>query len=148
MHRKTENLLYSAGGLVAAFLILALLNFVLGAARWRIDLTQGKLYTLSEGTRAVLGKLEFPVKIRLYFSQSDIPLPIKAYGRRVEDVMSPQPVTIAPDASPMPTPAPIPMARSSSSPKTLPTARTSAASTRSSASATLPPSSWSRKSRA
>ena len=88
MHKKTESLLYSAGGLVAAALILVLLNFVLGAVRGRIDLTQGKLYTLSEGTRAVLGKLESPVKIRLYFSQSDIPLPIKAYGRRVEDLLA------------------------------------------------------------
>ena len=88
MHKKTENLLYSTGGLVAAFLILVLLNFVLGAVRGRIDLTQGKLYTLSEGTRAVLGKLESPVKIRLYFSQSDIPLPVKAYGRRVEDLLA------------------------------------------------------------
>src|SRR5216683_1056718 len=88
MHKKTENLLYSAGGLVAAALILVLLNFVLGAVRWRIDLTQGKLYTLSEGTRAVLGKLESPVKIRLYFSQNEIPLPIKAYGRRVEDLLA------------------------------------------------------------
>jgi len=88
MHKKTESLLYSAGGLVAAALILVLLNFVLGAVRGRIDLTQGTLYTLSEGTRAVLGKLESPVKIRLYFSQSDIPLPIKAYGRRVEDLLA------------------------------------------------------------
>ena len=88
MHKKTESLLYSGGGLVAAALILVLLNFVLGAARGRIDLTQGALYTLSEGSRAVLGKLESPVKIRLYFSQSDIPLPIKAYGRRVEDLLT------------------------------------------------------------
>src|SRR5437870_6655400 len=88
MHKKTESLLYSAGGLVAAALILVLLNFVLGAVRGRIDLTQGKLYTLSEGTRAVLGKLESPVKIRLYFSQSEVPLPIKAYGRRVEDLLA------------------------------------------------------------
>src|SRR6266853_1743721 len=88
VHKKTESLLYSGGGLVAAALILVLLNFVLGAARGRIDLTQGALYTLSEGSRAVLGKLESPVKIRLYFSQSDIPLPIKAYGRRVEDLLA------------------------------------------------------------
>jgi len=88
MHKKTESLLYSAGGLVAALIILVLLNLVLGAARGRIDLTQGKLYTLSEGTRAVLGKLESSVKIRLYFSQSDIPLPIKAYGRRVENLLA------------------------------------------------------------
>src|SRR2546428_8865375 len=90
MQKKTENLLYSGGGLVAAFVILVLLNLVLGAARGRIDLTQGKLFTLSEGTRAVLAKLESPVKIRLYFTQGDagVPLPIKAYGRRVEDLLA------------------------------------------------------------
>ena len=90
MRKKTENLLYSGGGLVAAFVILVLLNLVLGAARGRIDLTQGKLFTLSEGTRTVLSKLESPVKIRLYFTQGDAgaPLPIKAYGRRVEDLLA------------------------------------------------------------
>src|SRR5882672_3768734 len=89
MNRKTENFLYSTGGLLAAFLVLLLINFVLGAARGRIDLTQGKLYTLSEGTRSVLGKLEAPVKIRLYFTQgAEVPLPIKAYGRRVEDMLA------------------------------------------------------------
>ena len=89
MDKKTEKLLYSTGGLVAAFVIVVLVNFILGAARWRIDLTQGKLYTLSEGTRSVLGKLEGPVKIRLYFSQgTEVPLPIKAYGRRVEDMLA------------------------------------------------------------
>src|SRR5712691_9932085 len=90
MQKKTENLLYSGGGLVAAFVILILINLVLGAARGRIDLTQGKLFTLSEGTRAVLSKLESPVKIRLYFTQGDAgaPLPIKAYGRRVEDLLA------------------------------------------------------------
>ncbi len=90
MQKKTENLLYSAGGLAAAFMILVLLNLVLGAVRGRIDLTQGKLYTLSDGTRAVLDKLQAPVKIRLYFTQSDnnVPLPIKSYGRRVEDLLA------------------------------------------------------------
>lgn len=89
MNKKTENFLYSTGGLLAAFLVLLLVNFVLGAARGRIDLTQGKLYTLSQGTRSVLGKLEAPVKIRLYFSQgAEVPLPIKAYGRRVEDMLA------------------------------------------------------------
>jgi ABC-type uncharacterized transport system involved in gliding motility auxiliary subunit len=89
MDRRTENFLYSGGGLIAVFAILVLLNLVLGAPRARLDLTQGKLYTLSDGTRSVLGKLEGPVKIRLYFSQgADVPLPVKAYGRRVEDMLA------------------------------------------------------------
>jgi ABC-type uncharacterized transport system involved in gliding motility auxiliary subunit len=89
MNKKTENFLYSTGGLVAAFAVILLMNFVLAAVRGRIDLTQDKLYTLSQGTRSVLGKLEAPVKIRLYFSQgAEVPLAIKAYGRRVEDMLA------------------------------------------------------------
>ena len=90
MQRKYETLLYSAGGLAVVFFILLLLNLVLGAVRGRIDLTQGKLYTLSDGTHAVLDKLRAPVKIRLYFTQGDneVPLAIKAYGRRVEDLLA------------------------------------------------------------
>jgi gliding motility-associatede transport system auxiliary component len=88
--RKYETFLYSAGGLAAIFVILLLVNFVLGALPARIDLTQGRLYTLSGGTREVLAKLEAPVKLRLYFSQSDanVPLSIKAYGRHVEDLLA------------------------------------------------------------
>src|SRR5262245_11904735 len=89
MNKKTQNFLYSTGGLIAVLLVVLLVNFVLGAARGRVDLTQGRLYTLSEGTRSVLAKLEAPVKIRLYFSQgAEVPLPIKAYGRRVEDMLT------------------------------------------------------------
>jgi ABC-type uncharacterized transport system involved in gliding motility auxiliary subunit len=89
MQKKYENLFYSAGGLVAAFIILVLLNFVLGAVKGTIDLTEGKLYTLSEGTRSVLANVPAPVKIRLYFTQGDnnVPLALKAYGRRVEDLL-------------------------------------------------------------
>jgi ABC-type uncharacterized transport system involved in gliding motility auxiliary subunit len=90
MQKRTEGLIYSAGGLVAGFVILLLLNFVLGTVRGRIDFTQGKLHTLSEGTYAVLEKLQSPVRVRLYFSQSEsgVPLPMKAYGRRVEDLLA------------------------------------------------------------
>ena len=35
----------------------------------RLDLTEDKLYTISEGTRKVLGGLAEPVKVRLYFSK-------------------------------------------------------------------------------
>src|SRR3990172_4982074 len=89
MLKKYQTILYSSGGIVAIFVILVLANFVLGAVKQRIDLTEGALYTLSEGTRGVIGKLDSPVKIRFYFSQSDagVPLALKAFGRRVEDLL-------------------------------------------------------------
>lgn len=55
----------------------------------RVDLTQAKSYTLSEGTREVLKKLQAPITIRFYFSQSEagMPLVLKGYGRRVQDLL-------------------------------------------------------------
>ena len=88
-NKRLEATLYSAGGIVAVLLILILANFVLGAFKQRVDLTEGKLYTLSQGTHSILGKLDGPVRIRYYFSQGDanVPLPLKAFGRRVEDLL-------------------------------------------------------------
>ena len=88
--KKYESLIYSAVGVVAVFVILLLLNFVIGAMRTRVDLTEGGLYTLSQGTRSILGKLDAPVKIRFYYSQGEqnVPLPIKGFARRVEDLLA------------------------------------------------------------
>ncbi len=88
-NKRLEATLYSAGGIIAVLLIIILANFVLGAFKQRVDLTEGKLYTLSQGTHSILGKLDGPVRIRYYFSQGDanVPLPLKAFGRRVEDLL-------------------------------------------------------------
>ncbi|GJM04118.1 MAG: hypothetical protein DHS20C09_01090 [marine bacterium B5-7] len=56
---------------------------------WRIDLTESKLFTLSEGTKNILGNLEEPVQLDFYFSQkamSDFPLLVN-YGARVRDML-------------------------------------------------------------
>jgi ABC-type uncharacterized transport system involved in gliding motility auxiliary subunit len=55
----------------------------------RVDLTQAKSYTLSEGTRELLKKIQAPITIRFYFSQSEagMPLVLKGYGRRVQDLL-------------------------------------------------------------
>ena len=41
----------------------------------QFDLTEGRVYTLSSGTKAVVGKLEAPVKVRLYYSQGSSAVP-------------------------------------------------------------------------
>ena len=89
MLKNYQTVFYSTGGVAAVFVILVLANFVLGVVNQRIDLTEGGIYTLSAGTRGVIAKLESPVKIRFYFSQSDasVPLALKAFGRRVEDLL-------------------------------------------------------------
>ena len=62
------------------------------AQRARLDLTQEKAYTLSAGTRAILKKLDTPVTIRFYCTQSESATPetvfLKGYARKVEDLLA------------------------------------------------------------
>jgi ABC-type uncharacterized transport system involved in gliding motility auxiliary subunit len=88
--KSTERWLYSVGGVAAVFVALVALNYILGLVPARIDLTEGRLYTLSDGTRKVLGKLEAPVKIRFYFNQNDpnVPVALRVFAGRVEDLLN------------------------------------------------------------
>jgi ABC-type uncharacterized transport system involved in gliding motility auxiliary subunit len=53
-------------------------------------LTKEKSFTLSPGTRAVLTRLDSPVELRFYYSQSEsrVPSQFKTYAKRVEDLLS------------------------------------------------------------
>ena len=93
MQKKSlETFLYSIGGVIAMALILVAVNVILSGARQRVDLTQEKAYTLSDGTRAILAKLDTPVKVRFYCSQSAAATPqsvfLKSYARKVEDLLA------------------------------------------------------------
>jgi ABC-type uncharacterized transport system involved in gliding motility auxiliary subunit len=90
MQKSTERWLYSIGGVIAVFIAIVALNFILGVTPVRVDLTEGKLYTLSDGTRKALGKLEAPVRVRFYFNQGAdyVPVPIRAFAGRVEDLLN------------------------------------------------------------
>ena len=88
--KPAETLLYSTGGVLALLAILVAINFIASAIRVRADLTQGSVYTLSDGTRAVLSKLEAPVRVRFYYTQgsSAVPVGLKTFASRVEDLLS------------------------------------------------------------
>src|SRR5437588_2013191 len=93
MQKKSlETILYSTVGIIAMLAILIVFNFIAGAARTRMDLTQEKAYTLSAGTRAILKKLDTPVKIRYYCTQGSEASPdtvfLKTYAKRVEDLLA------------------------------------------------------------
>ncbi len=91
MQKKTlETLLYSAGGVIALAAIVVAVNFLTSAFNARIDLTHGSVYTLSPGTKAILSKLEAPVKIRFYYTQGGnaVPVGLKTFAKRVEDLLS------------------------------------------------------------
>jgi len=93
MQKKSlETILYSTAGVVVMLVILIVLNFIAGTARARLDLTQEKAFTLSAGTRAILKKLDTPVTIRFYCTQSESATPetvyLKSYARKVEDLLA------------------------------------------------------------
>jgi ABC-type uncharacterized transport system involved in gliding motility auxiliary subunit len=88
MQKKYEHVVYSAVGLVALALILVALNYLISRVPARIDLTDGKLYTLAEGTKKILRNLQTPVKVKLYMSQGEgVPVPLRGFAQRVDDLL-------------------------------------------------------------
>ncbi len=77
-------------------LILALVAFIAlnifannSFTSWRLDVTENRLFTLSDGTINILGKLQEPVTLRLFLSEqqlSGIP-ELKSYSDRVRDML-------------------------------------------------------------
>jgi ABC-type uncharacterized transport system involved in gliding motility auxiliary subunit len=56
---------------------------------WRIDLTDNQLYTLSDGTRRILEKIDEPINLYFYFSDratENIPS-LRSYANRVRELL-------------------------------------------------------------
>jgi ABC-type uncharacterized transport system involved in gliding motility auxiliary subunit len=68
---------------------LILVNYLASSIPARLDTTAEKIYTLSPGTQALLGKLEEPVELDLYFSRSatTLPVAVKNYADRVLEML-------------------------------------------------------------
>ncbi len=80
------------GGLAGVLLLLGILiafNAVIRPMRLRADVTQDKLYTLSSGTKQLLGDLDRDVTLKFYFSKSNdrLPIPLKNFAGRVRDLL-------------------------------------------------------------
>jgi ABC-type uncharacterized transport system involved in gliding motility auxiliary subunit len=83
--------LFGVGGLAAALVALVSINTISNATLRgvRADLTENKLYTITDGTRNILRNLEDPITVRFYFSEkiaTRIPT-YKAYGIRVRELL-------------------------------------------------------------
>ena len=89
--KQFETLLYSAVGVAAMFVLLAGFNVISAALKQRIDLTREKAYTLSAGTKAILKKIDTPVKIRFYCTRAENATPetvfMRNYAQQVEDLL-------------------------------------------------------------
>jgi ABC-type uncharacterized transport system involved in gliding motility auxiliary subunit len=93
MQKKSlETVLYSTVGVIVMAVILIAFNVITSSIRTRVDLTKEKAYTLSEGTRELLGRLDTPVKVRFYCTQTDASTPhtvlLNSYARKVEDLLA------------------------------------------------------------
>jgi ABC-type uncharacterized transport system involved in gliding motility auxiliary subunit len=90
MTTKKKGLM-PAASLVLLAVLFAVLT-VLSARLFsgvRLDLTQDKLYTLSEGTQNILAGLEEPVKLYRFFSEEpsrELPQ-IRSYAKRVDELL-------------------------------------------------------------
>lgn len=87
MNKKS---LYSSFGLsaigIALLIGVLLISFLPG---FRIDLTEDKLFSLSDGTRNIVGSLDQPVDLLFFYSVSateDVPQ-IRSYGNRVQELL-------------------------------------------------------------
>jgi ABC-type uncharacterized transport system involved in gliding motility auxiliary subunit len=89
MKGKFDSLLYSVVGLAAVLIIIVALNLLGGFFKFRSDLTENKLYTLSDGTKKILDKLDTDVVVRFYFSKDNasVPVPLRTYAQEVQDLL-------------------------------------------------------------
>lgn len=84
--------LISLGALAAAIAIFFAVNIVAGRAltSTRLDLTDGKLHTLSKGSKSIAASLQEPISLTLYLTPqttSDAPQ-VQAYTQRVKELLN------------------------------------------------------------
>ena len=85
--KNVEAILYSTAGVAAMFVVLLAFYVVTSSFKARVDLTADKAYTLSDGTRRILAKLDSPVTLRYYCSQAEMPPELKPYAQEIEDLL-------------------------------------------------------------
>lgn len=91
MKLMVKNRLVSGTGVLLATCLFVSVVILANTAltTWRIDLTENKLFTLSDGTINILKNLEEPIQLDFYFSKKgmvDFPL-LANYGSRVRDML-------------------------------------------------------------
>jgi len=72
MMNKTDRSRLALGGLALAALMFLAVNMFSNATfrALQLDMTEGRLFTLSDGTRKVLSKIDEPIRMRLFFSSN------------------------------------------------------------------------------
>ena len=87
MNRK----LLTVTGLIAAALLFLAVNILANAGlrHVRLDLTEGRLFTLSDGSKNIMRSIKEPILLRLFFSErlsNEVPA-LKLYANRVRELL-------------------------------------------------------------
>ena len=86
--KNIETFLYSTAGVAIMLVVLLAFYVVTSAFKDRVDLTAEKAFTLSPGTKRILGKLDSRVTIRFYCTQGGaMPPSLRTYAQHVEDLL-------------------------------------------------------------
>lgn len=87
---KNISFLFSAAGVLIMVVVVVAVCMIANVVKVRLDFTENKLFTLSQGTKDILQSLDTPVELRFYCSQggSDAAqLFVKNYSRNVDDLL-------------------------------------------------------------
>ena len=96
MKKETKLNVYvnSLIGVVVIFIGLVLFNTITAQLKFKADLTEGDLFTLSEGSKKLLKDLKEEgdgsvLEIRFYLTQGEkgVPVFVSEHGRRIEDLL-------------------------------------------------------------
>jgi len=93
MSKKKNSVFSKIGGGIAGLALLLVIicavNMIISNLRIRMDLTGEKLYTLSKGSKEILGQLGNDVTLKFYFSSSsaEMPMMLKTYADQVQDLL-------------------------------------------------------------
>ena len=82
-------LFITLGSVILLLICLVTINVIFSFIPLRFDLTEDKLYTISEGSRKILESLNDPVRIKFYYSRNNEELPpnFKTYAQRVQELL-------------------------------------------------------------
>ncbi len=89
-NKSTSGMLFSFGGVIAMLGLLVAVNMIAKGLSTRVDMSENQQFTLTRGTKEILGKIDGQVEIRFYYSRSlkEMPLPLKTYAQRIEDLLT------------------------------------------------------------
>ncbi|MFH2132237.1 MAG: Gldg family protein [bacterium] len=89
--KKRQRLLGSTAiNFILVLVIVVAVNVISAALYFRLDITEEKLYTLSEGTEKIVAKMTTPVTLKYYFSKDleSLPITYKNYGKKISELLT------------------------------------------------------------